>query len=88
MGIEYNSDSNIMTYEQFKNVKIKSKYTTMGFDNLVDYMKKYKDIYVMIDIGKKSYEETKKIYSQILNTTRDNSVLNRLITGRTYYRYD
>lgn len=88
MGMEYNSDSNIMTYEQFKNVKIKGKYTTMGFDNLVDYMKKYKDIYVMIDIGKKSYEETKKIYSQILNTTRDNSVLNRLITGRTYYRYD
>lgn len=88
MGIEYNSDNNIMTYEEFKNVKIKGKYTTMGFDNLVDYMKKYKDIYVMIDIGKKSYEETKRIYSEILNITKDSSILNRFITGRSHYRYD
>ena len=88
MGMEYNSDNNIMTYEEFKKVKIKGKYTTMGFDNLVDYMKKYKDIYVMIDIGKKSYEETKRIYSEILNITKDSSILNRFITGRSYYGYD
>ena len=88
MGIEYDSDNNIMTYEKLKNVKIKGKYTTIGFENLVDYMKKYKDIYIMIDIGKKSYKETNKIYSEMLNITKDSGILDRLITGRTYYRYD
>ena len=35
----------------------------------------------MIDIGRKSYEETKKIYTEILNTTQDKNILNRMITG-------
>lgn len=88
MGVKYNSENSIMTYEEFKNVKIKDKYTTMGFDDLVNCMKKYKDIYVMIDIGSKTYEDTKKIYSEILNVTQDKNILDRLITGWTYYRYD
>ncbi len=88
IGIKYNSENSIMTYEKFKNVKIKDKYTTMGFDDLVSYMKKYKDIYVMLDIGSKTYEETKKIYSEILNVTQNKNILDRLITGRTHCGYD
>ena len=53
----------------------------MSFEDLVKYMEKYNDIYVMIDIGKKSYEDTKKIYTEILNTTKDKNILNRMITG-------
>ena len=77
-----------MTKKKQKNVKIKDKYTTMGFDDLVSYMKKYKDIYVMLDIGSKTYEETKKIYSEILNVTQNKNILDRLITGRTHCGYD
>ena len=39
-------------------------------------------------VGKKSYKETNKIYSEMLNITKDSGILDRLITGRTYYRYD
>lgn len=88
LGLEYDENNNIMAYEKFINSKIKNKYTTLGFDNFVEYMKKYDDIYVMIDIGRKSYEDTKKIYTEIFKTTQDKDILNRMIVGRTYYRYD
>ena len=81
LGITYNEENSVMTYEQFLNSKIKYKYDTMSFEDLVKYMEKYNDIYVMIDIGKKSYEDTKKIYTEILNTTKDKNILNRMITG-------
>ena len=87
-GLRYNSDNKIMTYEEFKNVKIKGKYTTMGFDDLINYMKKHTDMYVLIDIGNRTYDETKKIYNEILNITKDKNILDRLITSRSYYRYD
>lgn len=81
LGLTYNKENSIMTYDEFMNIKIKNKYTTMSFEDLVNYMKEYSDIYVMIDIGRKSYDETLQIYEEILNITNDKKVLNRLITG-------
>lgn len=88
LGITYNKENSVMSYEQFINTKIKGKYTTMSFEDLVNYMKKYNNIYVMIDVGRKSYDETKKIYTEILNITKNKKILNRLITGRAYKGYD
>ena len=88
LGITYNNENRVMSYEQFINTKIKGKYTTMSFEDLIKYMKKYNDIYVMLDIGRKLYDETKKIYEDILNIAKNKKILNRLITGRTYKGYD
>lgn len=57
----------------------------MYFNDYSKFM--WHNIYVMIDIGRKSYED-KKIYTEILKTTQDKDILNRMIVGRTYYRYD
>lgn len=77
IGLDYNG---IMTYETFINSKIKDKYTTISYDDIVKFMEKNTDTYFMIDIGKQSYNETKKIYSAIVKST-NKKLLNRLIVG-------
>ncbi len=83
LGITYNSEG-ALSYYEFMNVKVKNKYTTISFKDLVELMYKYNDTYFLLDIGNKSYDETKEIYEEILNITQDKKILDRLITGRTY----
>ena len=71
-----------LKYKEFMNQKVAAKYTVMSFRNLYDFMENHKDMYVMIDIGKKSYEDTKEIYSQILvDCDYNENVLQHLIVG-------
>ena len=82
LGLEYNEENPVMDYETYMSSKIQEKYTPLSFKDLADFIKEHKDMYVMIDIGNKSYEETKEIYSKIVeDCNSDSKILNRLIVG-------
>ena len=82
LGLEYNSENPIMDYETFKNIEIQGQYTPLTFKELVEFMNEHKDMYVMIDLGRQDYEETKKVYSKILDDCSYNDeILQRLIVG-------
>lgn len=66
----------------FLNSKIHGKYSTMSFKDLTEFMKTHKDMYVMVDIGRKSSKGTIKFYKKIVkDAKKDTSVLQRLIVG-------
>lgn len=52
LGIEYKGEDKPISYDEFMNCKIENKYTAMDFDDVVAYMEKYPDLYIMIDITK------------------------------------
>lgn len=80
LEIEYNKENAVMSYEQFMNTKIKGKYTTMSFKDLIEFMKVHDDIYVMIDIGNQKKKKTKNIYEKIVQeSNNDSKILNRLV---------
>lgn len=82
LGWEYNEDNAVMDYDTFMSSKIRGQYTTMSFKDLAEFIEENNDIYIMIDIGSKSYEETKKIYTKIVEDCNNNSkILQRLIVG-------
>lgn len=82
LGLEYNDAQPVMAYNSYMATKIKDKYTTLSFKDLVDFIKKHNDIYVMIDLGSKSYDETKKIYERIVEECEnDDKILQRLVVG-------
>lgn len=82
LGIEYNKENAIMDYDTFMSLKIQGKYTPLSFKDLAEFIKEHQDMYVMIDIGSKSYEETKEIYTKIVEDCNNNKkVLQRLIVG-------
>lgn len=88
LGMQYNEENSIKSYDELLSKKIKDKYTSMRFEDLVSFMEEHKDIYVMIDLGRKDYEETKQIYQEILKITDNRKILNRMITGRADKRND
>ena len=82
LGLEYDEDNMVMSYDVFMNSKIKGKYTTIDFKELVSFMKQHNDMYVMIDIGNQDYENTKEIYTEIVNEcNHDSKILNMFIVG-------
>lgn len=81
LGVPFEFGNNIMSYDQFKKIKIKGKYTSMGFEDLVKFMKENPDVYVMLDFGKKSSRYTRLVYNAILDVTQDPEVLDRMIVG-------
>lgn len=82
LGIKYNKENAVMSYEQFMNTKIKGKYTTMSFKDLIEFMKVHDDMYVMIDIGNQKKKKTKNMYEKIVqDANNDPKILNRLIVG-------
>ena len=88
VGIEYydedsaNEDGEyILTRDEFLEKKIRGKYTTNTFEELVEFMDEHKDVYVMIDLAKKSYEDTLEIYNKIVSIVGDDDILQRFIVG-------
>ena len=81
LGVNYDEEHNVMSYDEFKNTKLWGEYTTLSFKDLVDYMKKNSGMYVMLDFGIKNAEYLEKAYREILKTTNDADVLDRLIVG-------
>lgn len=81
LGIPFDYENNIMSYDQFLSLKIKGKYTTMGFEDLANFMRENPDVYVMLDFGKKSARYTRLAYNEIYAVTGDHDVLDRMIVG-------
>lgn len=71
----------IPTFNNFMNFQIQGKYAASSFQELVDFMKSAKDMFVMIDIGRRTYDETKHIYEVLVSATADDQILKRFIVG-------
>lgn len=82
LGLEYNKENPVMDYDTFMSLKIQGKYSPLSFKELVEFIKQHPDMYVMIDTGKKSYEETKIIYNKIVEECENNDkILQRFIAA-------
>lgn len=64
------------TLEEFKNIKIKGRYTPMEFQDIVDIMKDNPNIYISVDVKSDSLVDVVK---DIVNQCTDEDILNRLI---------
>ena len=82
MGISYDEQNSIPTYKEFMNYKIQGRYSATSFNDLVKYMKNNRDIFVLLDFGKCSYEETLKAYKAVVSEANSNNkILRRFIVG-------
>lgn len=82
IGLPYDEDNPCPTYDEFMSFKIQGQFKASSFSNLVDFMETHTDVYVMIDIGSQSYENTKEIYQEILDVANKNDdILCRFIVG-------
>ncbi|MBR3236697.1 hypothetical protein IKF92_03415 [Candidatus Saccharibacteria bacterium] len=81
IGLDLDSYSNGMTYDQFMGTMIEERYTPLDFKDLVDFMKENPDTYMMLDFGKKKALYLRKAYKEILGITEDSSILDRMIVG-------
>lgn len=82
-NLEQNYSTEIPDYEEFINTPIYSKYTSMSFEDLINFMKKYDDVYIACD-AKGDLEEVYKEIIKIVNYDKD--ILDRLII--TFYSYE
>ncbi|RGD74627.1 hotdog fold thioesterase [Anaerofustis stercorihominis] len=74
LGIAYRTEG--LSYEEFMNSKYYDNYSTMDLDRIIDYLKKYEDLYMMLDVTKDLDEEdTKKIYELIIKGFEENKKL-------------
>ncbi|MBO5608886.1 MAG: hypothetical protein J5929_00735 [Eubacterium sp.] len=65
------ADKHLCDYETFMGFRIQKKYKATSFRELVGFMAEHKDMFVMIDGGERSFEDTKAYYSAVLNETRE-----------------
>ena len=78
----YDVDKRTCSYDTFNSFKIQGKYSATSFDELLDYMETHTDMYLMLDAGKRSYEDTKKYYEGVVVAAGDRTeVLDRIIAG-------
>jgi glycerophosphoryl diester phosphodiesterase len=76
------SEEYIPTYDSFMNFKIQEHYTATDFAQLVEFMENHQDMYVMIDVADRNYDDTVSIYSAMVETAGGRTdVLDRLIVG-------
>ena len=74
LGIAYCTEE--LSYDEFMNSKYYNKYSTMDLKTIIDYLKKYEDLYVMLDVTKNlDDEDTTKIYELIVNGFKENKEL-------------
>lgn len=70
-----------LTEEEFLNMKVKDKYTTLSFDNIVEILQEYPDIYIVTDTKETQEELISEQFQYMVNTAKktDISILNRII---------
>ncbi|MCO8193049.1 glycerophosphodiester phosphodiesterase family protein [Anaerofustis sp. NSJ-163] len=80
LGLGYLKKGQLLSYKKFKKIKICDKYTTMDFDDVMSLLKKYKDIYVLIDISKDlDIETTEKMYKIITQKLLKKRLIKRVV---------
>ncbi|TVT72641.1 MAG: hypothetical protein FHK79_04460 [Pseudomonas sp.] len=81
LGLLFKEESPVPSHDGFMSEKMHGRYAPSDIDDLVGFMKNHHDVYVMIDIGRATYARTKKMYSALVSSVRDDSVLSRFIVG-------
>lgn len=80
----------IKTYDEFMNNKIYGKYSPIDMKMLVNYMIKYRDLYLVIDTKEDSYNEDNylNLYRDLIDYCKnlDENILDRIIIQ--IYDYD
>ena len=78
----YDEEKHLATYKDFMAFKIQGKYKATSFAELLDFMETHMDMYVMVDAGGRSYEDTCVYYQEIVKEADGRTdVLDRLIAG-------
>ncbi|MBP3719355.1 MAG: hypothetical protein J6I58_07530 [Eubacterium sp.] len=76
------NNKRLCTYDQFMSFKIQGEYQATSLAGLFDYMEVHRDMYVMVDAGNRSYEDTLKYYTELVKVADGREdILNRLIAG-------
>ncbi|WP_226036339.1 glycerophosphodiester phosphodiesterase family protein [Aquibacillus saliphilus] len=75
-----------LSYEKFMSLPYYDKYTAMDFKMIIKLLEEFKDIYLILDGKVTSVEDTKVIYKEVGEATRDmaKSDFNRLIPQLFY----
>lgn len=80
MGLPEKYATHKPTVAEFKSQKSYGKYNTMTFKDVVSYMQKYKDIYMVIDLKQAEEDKIRKVYNEIVeDAAGDYNVLDRII---------
>ena len=78
----YSFENHTCSYDSFMSFRIQGEYKATSFAEVVDFMSKHDDMYLMVDAGNRSYESTKKLYEMIVEVCGNNPlILDRLIAG-------
>lgn len=78
--LEITTEDYPLTFKEFMNSKIYSKYTPLSLENMIDYMYDHKDLYVSVD----SKDNVKKLYQKIYDTAlakNKQEILDRIIVS-------
>ena len=79
---DYNAEKHLATFQDFMNFRIQGEFKATSFGEVLDFMETHKDMYLMVDAGCRSYEDTKIYYHEIVkNAGGRTEVLDRLIVG-------
>lgn len=78
-----------ITYDQFMSFPYYNRYTPLDFKSILDFMKKYPDVYVILDGKVNSVEDTIVLYEKIAQYTNnlEKQVKKRLIP-QMFYKKD
>ena len=78
----YDVEKHLCPASVFTGFKIQGKYKASTFSDLLDFMEAHEDMYVMLDAGKRSYEDTCIYYKRIVEEAgKREGVLDRFIAG-------
>ncbi|MFD1363698.1 phosphatidylinositol-specific phospholipase C/glycerophosphodiester phosphodiesterase family protein [Lentibacillus salinarum] len=88
-GQSFFRPSKVPEFNEFMNDPYYNKYTPMNFKMILDLLKEYPDIYVILDGKVKSPEDTKKLYEKVNDAVKDldQSITNRIIP-QMFYKED
>lgn len=78
MGLPEKYATKKPTLAEFKSMKPYGKYTTMTFKDVVSYMEKYDDVYMLIDLKSAEDDKVRKLYKRILEEASP-EILDRII---------
>jgi glycerophosphoryl diester phosphodiesterase len=82
LGLKDDWNGEPFSTSEFLSAKIFNEYTTLSIRDFLDLMQTHQDIFVMVDYGNKSYDETLKVYRKIVEKSNNNrQILNRILAG-------
>lgn len=82
LGQPYDESHPLASYDEFMKFQIPGGFRPSSFMDLLDFMREHDDLFVMIDPAYRDYEETVKLYSEIVELAdRDADLLSHMIVA-------